>query len=98
MTDICSRVEAILRHHSGAGDDFTFSPDTDLAGDLQLDSLDRIEIGLLLEDEFHIELPDKDIDQPEMGTLDGLCACIERKLKPNAAETAAQLKRAQGIA
>ncbi len=37
--------------------------DSDLASDLELDSLDAVEIVMALEDEYGLELPDEDIEK-----------------------------------
>jgi len=41
----------------------TITEDTHLANDLGLDSLDQVEFGLALEDEFDIEIPDEEAEQ-----------------------------------
>jgi len=41
----------------------SLTEDTHLANDLGLDSLDQVEFGLALEDEFDIEIPDEEAEQ-----------------------------------
>jgi len=41
----------------------SITEDTHLANDLGLDSLDQVEFGLALEDEFDIEIPDEEAEQ-----------------------------------
>lgn len=38
------------------------TPESLLIGDLGMDSLDGVEIVMAIEDEFHIEIPDEDIE------------------------------------
>lgn len=75
-----SRIEKLLRDHSGVGDDYGFNNETSLVRDLQLDSLDRIELAMKLEDEFGLEIPDGDVDKPALGTFGGLCAYVQGKI------------------
>lgn len=79
MSENYAHIDAILRRYSGCGGDCVIRADTSLARDLQLDSLDRIEIGLALEEEFGIEIPDDELDAPEMATFGGLCAYIDKR-------------------
>ena len=85
MTDTTSRIETILRHQSGVGDSFSFHNETTLRGDLDLDSLDLIEVAMLVETEFAIDIPDDDVDSAAMGTLGGLTAYVRGKLDARAA-------------
>ena len=39
------------------------TPDAHFINDLGLDSLDQVEIAMSLEEEFNIEIPDKDAEQ-----------------------------------
>ena len=48
---------------------------------LDLDSLDRVELAMLLEDEFNIEIPDEHVDKPELGTVAGLVRYVEGKVE-----------------
>ena len=71
------RLEALLRAFSGVGADYAFTEQTRFREDLQLDSLDLIELALKIEDEFHIQLDDEDVDLPVNGTLGGMCNFID---------------------
>lgn len=82
MSDTRARLEALLRQFSGIGADYTFTDETRLHGDLNLDSLDLIELSLKIDDEFGIEIDDDELDAPESGTVGGMAALIERKLVP----------------
>ncbi len=44
-------------------DNITITENTHLANDLGLDSLDQVEFGLAVEDEFDVEIPDEEADQ-----------------------------------
>lgn len=50
-----------------------------LVEDLGLDSIDCVELVMLLEEEFKVEIPDDDFDQLE--TVNSICAYIERRCK-----------------
>jgi acyl carrier protein len=84
MTDTCRRIEAICREHSGVGADFAINNETSLLRDLQLDSLDRVELAMLLEDEFSIQIPDDDVDNSALGTFGGLVAYVQGKIDARA--------------
>ncbi|MBA2286671.1 MAG: acyl carrier protein [Ktedonobacteraceae bacterium] len=53
---ISLRVEDIVREHVGS--DIALSPLTNLQDDLEIDSLELVELGITLEKEFAIGLPD----------------------------------------
>jgi acyl carrier protein len=76
----CLTIVKLLRDHSGVGEDFSFHNETSLERDLDLDSLDRIEIAMRVEDTFGIEIPDEDVDKRALGTLGGLTAYVQGKL------------------
>lgn len=77
--DIADRVKGVLVNQSGICAE-NMDDETDLAADLMLDSLDLIETGMKLEEEFEIAIPDCDVDRPELGTVGGLVAYIEGRL------------------
>jgi acyl carrier protein len=45
-----------------------------------LDSLERLALGLAIQEHFSLEIPDADLDKPEMGTPAGIAAYIDRVL------------------
>ena len=56
-------LEAIRQHLSGRGIEAErVKPDSHLATDLDLDSLDTVELTLGLEQYFDIEIPDSDLE------------------------------------
>jgi acyl carrier protein len=73
MTSVAERVIAIAEELSGKDVDVS----SRLLEDLELDSLDRIQFAIDLEEEFGIDIPDADVDRPELGTVDGLIRYIE---------------------
>jgi acyl carrier protein len=63
MTDGPDVFAAIREHLSGRGIDADkVVPDAELLRDLDLDSLDTMELTLGLEERFGIEIPDEDLE------------------------------------
>jgi acyl carrier protein len=56
---VSSRVEKIIRKQVGS--DTPLFPQTDLQDDLGMDSLELVELGVTLENEFSAFLPDADV-------------------------------------
>lgn len=52
------------------------TPDSRLDEDLELDSVDRIDLALKLEERFDIDIPDEDVDLVELGTVKGLVSYL----------------------
>ena len=89
MPTTSTRLETLCRDHSGVSPDFSIHNETALSGPLadgglDLDSLDRVELAMRVEDEFHIEMPDGDVDLPALGTFGGLCSYVQGKLDSRA--------------
>jgi len=84
MTDTRKRFESLCREQSDCGSDYTITDETRLDGDLQLDSLDLIDLSMRCEEEFGVTIPDDEIDQPETATFGGMLRLIEGKLAKNA--------------
>lgn len=76
MTGVASRVIALCEQQSGK----EAYLDSDLVRDLELDSLDRIELAMVIEDHFGIEIPDDEVDDVSLGIVAGLVDYVERKL------------------
>ena len=53
-------------------------PDADLMRDLDLDSLDTVELTLALEERYGIEIPDSDLEQ--LTTVQDAVELIEKKI------------------
>lgn len=78
MQSTATIIEHLLRDQSGYAGPMAY--DTSLGDVLGLDSLDRIEIVMLIEEEFDIEIPDSDFDVETLGTFGGLTAYVEGRL------------------
>ncbi len=72
---ITEAVHAILAKISGE----SITDETSL-NDLHLDSLDKIQVAVDLEEAFSIEIPDDDIDDPRLGYAAGIVAYVEGKV------------------
>lgn len=66
--------------HNAVGVDVeTIKPESRFAEDLETDSLDRMEITMLIEEEFDIELPDEEADK--LFTVAQVVEVIDSKLE-----------------
>jgi acyl carrier protein len=75
--------DAIRDHLSGRGIDAAkVVPEAELLKDLDLDSLDTMELTLGLEDRFGVEIPDQDLEG--LVTVADAIELIERKLSVGA--------------
>lgn len=84
------RVKAVIGDHMGIAtvtisEDAIFAPAqkdalTNGTQHLDFDSLDRLELVMKLEEHFAIEIPDADVDRPELGTVSGVAAYIDQRL------------------
>ncbi len=54
--DVSARVEKIIQQQ--IGNDIPLSLDTNLQEDLDMDSLELVELGIALENEFDVSIPD----------------------------------------
>jgi acyl carrier protein len=68
---VVARIKHVLVVVSGVPLD-VMDESSDLATDLELDSLERIEAAQALEDEFGIALSDDEVDQTCMGSIGGI--------------------------
>lgn len=83
MTHRQEVFEAIRDHLSGRGIDAAkVVPEAQLLRDLDLDSLDTMELTLGLEDRFGVEIPDHDLEG--LVTVADAIDLIERKLSVGA--------------
>lgn len=63
MTDKQEVLAAIRDHLGGRGlDTATVTPEAKLLADLDLDSLDTMELTLALEERFSVEIPDQELE------------------------------------
>lgn len=75
--DILSRLQHCLKE---LGHDKPLEEGTHLVTDLHLDSLDRVELTMALEDELRIEIPDPDAEALVSVSL--VLDYLERRLAP----------------
>ena len=61
MASVAHRVHSIIEDRLGA-ESALLVPEASLVDDLGADSLDLVELAMALEEEFGIEVPDKDIE------------------------------------
>jgi acyl carrier protein len=74
---ILSKVQGILEEQSGLAE---IAPDKKLV-ELGFDSLDTVEIVILVEEEFAMEVSDEDSERLQDGTVNELVTYIEGRLK-----------------
>ena len=84
MTDKNEEILQALRDHlAGRGFDATkITPDAHLMRDLDLDSLDTVEMTLGIEERFGIEIPDAELE--DLCTVGDAVGLVERKLAVSA--------------
>lgn len=76
-------LETIRQHLKQRGiDEQRVEMDSDLARDLDLDSLDTMELTLGIEERFGIEIPDADLE--ELRTVGDAVSLVERKVGASA--------------
>ena len=79
MADEDAVLSAIREHLGGRGLDASkVVPEADLLRDLDLDSLDTMELTLGLEERFGIEIPDQDLEG--LATVADAVGLVQRKL------------------
>lgn len=74
------RVIAILEQMSGK----ECNRDSRLHEDLELDSLDRVQVAISIEEHLGLHIPDEDVDNPRLGVASGLIAYVEARLRQGA--------------
>lgn len=57
------KIKDIIQEHLALDDVSNVKPETSLMGDLEVDSLDAVEIVMKIEDEFEIEIPDDEVSK-----------------------------------
>ncbi|KKY34070.1 putative acyl carrier protein [Diaporthe ampelina] len=60
--DVEGRITSLLAGFDKVNDPSNIKPTAHFANDLGLDSLDTVEVVMAIEEEFSIEIPDKDAD------------------------------------
>ncbi|KAG8156546.1 hypothetical protein KVR01_013650 [Diaporthe batatas] len=61
-SDVEGRITSLLAGFDKVNDPSNIKPTAHFANDLGLDSLDTVEVVMAIEEEFSIEIPDKDAD------------------------------------
>ena len=79
MRLIEKQVFGIL-HERFTGSGFSITPDMNLKSDLGFDSLDVVELVLILESEFNIAISDQESD--EIDSVQNIIRLIESKARP----------------
>lgn len=62
MEQLSKKVNSIIGEKLGVSDSASLIPEANLLDDLGADSLDVVEVVMALEEEFNIEVPDKDVE------------------------------------
>jgi acyl carrier protein len=75
-TTVGDQVVAICEKMSGKEANTTSRLDEDL----DLDSLDRVQLAMEVEDHFGIVIPDEEVEDETLGVVSGLIARVEAKL------------------
>lgn len=75
--DILSGVTAVLQRYNPTGR--AIEPETDLAADLNVDSVAAMDLIMEIEDRFEIDIPINLV--ADMTTVADLAALVERQLK-----------------
>jgi len=79
LQEIEHQIAQILGEHLNLPPD-TVPGSADLTGDLNMDSLDRVEIVMQIEDKFGITLGDDDVDTAK--TVRDVAALVQARLLP----------------
>ena len=83
MTERAEIFGAVKQHLEGRGiEPAKITMDADLLRDLDLDSLDTMELTLGMEERFGIEIPDSELEG--LATIEHAVELIERRLAVNA--------------
>ncbi|KAG8406140.1 mitochondrial acyl carrier protein [Metarhizium acridum] len=65
--EVEGRIMSLLQGFDKVNDTANIKPTAHFANDLGLDSLDTVEVVMAIEEEFSIEIPDKDADSIHSG-------------------------------
>jgi acyl carrier protein len=83
MGEVSETFEIIKQHLIGRGiEGDRITPQAKLADDLDLDSLDTVELTVSMEERFGIEIPDSDL--ADLSTVGDAVRLIDAKLPLNA--------------
>lgn len=73
---VADRVIAVCEKQSGK----EAHRDSKLVENLGLDSLDRVELAMVLEDTFNVRITDEEVDNPDLDHVGALIELVEQKL------------------
>lgn len=79
-TDTLSRIQEIIVDQLGVSYEHV-KPEANLIDDLGADSLDQVEIIMVLEDEFDFEIPDEVSEELSRATIARLVEYVDSRLK-----------------
>lgn len=74
---VLEKIKAILSEQFDVEED-SITQETNLAEDLDADSLDVVDLLMSIEDEFEIEIPDEEIEN--IRTVDQIVKYIEQRI------------------
>ena len=77
MQNIRGKIDNILNEQLQLSE--TPKPEDTLKDDLGADSLDIVEILMVIEEEFNIEIPEKDVYAEKKGTVESIYKFVEGK-------------------
>ena len=81
MTNVKDTLRAYIAEHFDAGDDPDFTDEVNLFDFGFVDSLGATEILLYMEQQFGVEITQKDITMYSMNYINEIVAVVESKLK-----------------
>lgn len=77
MSTTLESVIAIVKKETGIDD---VKPEMSLEKDIGIDSLDKIQIAMALEEQFNIDIPDDELDRLEHDKISGIADYIDRRI------------------
>ena len=81
--DIETRVKHIIQEQLNVSDEMINKGEMNLVEDLGADSLDIVEMLMTFEEEFNIEITDKDISERHLDTINAAIDLVKVKLPKN---------------
>lgn len=81
--DIETKVKNIIQDQLNVSDEMINKGEMNLVEDLGADSLDIVELLMTFEEEFNIEITDKDISERHLDTINAAIDLVKVKLPKN---------------
>jgi acyl carrier protein len=79
MTEVRDRIEKFLRGQFRIADgDPRFTPSADLFEGGYVDSVGVVELLSFIDEEFGVDVPERDLLSPDFSTLDGMSRIVAR--------------------